>query len=422
MAKQLFFVSTVDRDVNVWSMSRSAELRPTLLLSIPNGESTELADRILTAMKEAGYRNEPIVVGLDSHDVLSIDTPVEAKATTSSSELKFLLEEHCPIDAENIVAETVGHVTLIAMRDKVEPLMSAMIENGIRIQSVVPNAVLVCDELRASNWLADEAIVVVDNANDYLDTVVFNDGELERWSIVHSRESLTQDVAALDKEVSDRIVFIGDNALGAIESSQGTVNVQCGQVRRLLTGKADASVNFVDGCYGKEASNPLKSALDFVLVSAAFLAIGLAASFFLRSQQLAQEIRQADEHVATLLANAAPNRRPTRMVKRALESEKTKLMLEAELVNEVKNSRKIHNTLFYLLKGMPGNVRFALDTIILAPNQVSIEGRTLNQADYESLKSSLEQQLELEKIGPVRLEENELSFRLEYRLQETGEK
>ncbi len=351
-------------------------------------------DTFVKAMESAGYRGRPVVLTLDSNQVLFIPEHEEGTKQNSSA---YELETRCPVDAENIASVSFGNSSLVAIRDRVQPVVDLLERSGVSVTRVTPLALLYSESLGLDNSCAVLSPTDPTNGGDSLDLIVCDEsGIVSGWQRVGSAARLRQAIAVSGLDDNDTIHVVGsldERWKPAIECNIESVKedaISCiVEASRKLLDKPEQEADFSTS-FCPDAMSPLRTATNMAMAATLFLLISSAATLFWRAYQFDRIASELDSQSSSIYRQTLPDHPPTRLVNRVLIQKRDRLESLNETVLEFDKTEQVLSNLHCFLDNVPTDIRFETRSLSVTENQIRFEGEVLNNEDLGKMKTQLE--------------------------------
>ena len=353
--------------------------------------SQALVNQLLTL----GYGGQPVVVGLDAFQVLIASVPngnSHAHPERRKLKLEVLLEEFCPVDAENMCAVQTSagskHVW-IAIRDRIEPFVQTLCDSDVNVQFVVPTSVLIAKTLQTGKELPDSSKLSI-RANRYRDTIGLVDGKIAGWEFMKLERQGQNDagppsfrIAVENNEPRDAFCPESTDVPSSIETvlARGFHQLQQNQLENEVP-------DFGTLCPGGRRP-PLRSSLELAGFALIALLLACAASFFLSGRQFLASAKSLESKSRLLYQNAIPEGPVTRLYERTMKSRLGQLDDQARAFAGTKRTSKVANNLKLVLEHTPPDFEVVFKKIRIGSTRIELNGRVEDLEVLDLFKKSL---------------------------------
>lgn len=335
-------------------------------------------------------RKLPVVVGLDPSCMLW--RKCSAKGPLSA----FDLESDCPIDAENMAVRRACHspeLALIAIRDRIRPVVNELVAAGVDVAAIVPFDLCVARKLRAGIKEMGPVSLIIpslsDQSGDKRKSQVKLDvgGRVSSWTTFYGDRPPIGVEAPPDAAQSNADTQGEDRRFSF--SKKELDHAVAGFVLDLRRKSFDVYENFVGDFCTPTRMNPLQRASRFLMACVLVLLLVSGAAQLLVAQRLANAASICDAHSAAIFNAAVPHAGPTRMYARTIgaEIDRQKELLKA--IQTYARTDRVFSDLDDLLKNFPSGIRFEVESITLDQEQVMIVGEVNRLEDLDRIKASL---------------------------------
>ena len=159
---------------------------------IAGNDAANIARETVAFANEQSLDEGQLVIAIASQSVLFATIPAtEAASIGDDQSLRFALEAVLPVDAEKIVADSIGRrsvtkklgLSVVALEfNLLQPLVDALEQSQCKVQFIVPSSMLVFEQAVADRWLPVPSVSV--------------------WLFRQDENTLCAEILALDAEQS----------------------------------------------------------------------------------------------------------------------------------------------------------------------------------------------------------------------------
>ncbi len=396
-----YFVCFFYDQVRVYRIesAASAEFLCTHMVDVSDQVSLQqTAQAVVNQLLALGYGGQPVVAGLDAFQVLIASVPNDnsnAHSERRKLKLEVLLEEFCPIDAENMCAVQTSagsKYVWIAIRDRIEPFVKAMCDSDVNVQFVVPTSVLIAKTLLAGKELPDSSKLSI-LANRYRDTISLVDGEIEGWEFIklecHGQNDAGPPsfrIAIENNEPRDASCPESTDLPSSIETvlARGFHQLQQNQLENEVP-------DFGPLCPGSRRP-PLRSSLELAGFALIALLLACAASFFLSGRQFLASAKSLDSKSRLLYQRAMPEVPNTRLYERTMQSKLGQLDDQARAFAGTKRTSRVADNLKLVLEQTPPDFGIEFKKIRIGSTRIELNGQVAELEVLDQFKKSLTDQ------------------------------
>ncbi|MCA9214546.1 MAG: hypothetical protein KDB27_15850 [Planctomycetales bacterium] len=399
-----------DDRVEVWKVSRLA----TEQFSIDRDKA--LVDELLETLDENGYRDEDVILGIDSVDCLAAEFPHEGRAMLRDKlALKYAFEDQLPWSADDVLADFVPFretaLGIAVRREPIESFVDALTERGVTVSSIVPTTCLIASEFLRERKASD-LILAIKHGTRY-ELFVFEKSQVHEWRVLGtSLERIPEEVVyanefgeSLKTVVLAGIEDLSVSAIEGIEVEQTDTDVQhilANAIRSLGSGR----LSCIDFQNDPQWNAHAKAAVwkHPVFAGLLALAIGFAVGLHLLSHRYHEIAQQNDAKQRELFSEAMPGHRIPVGVRKRLESECAKLAGATGAVSELPSTFSALETLQRTLAQIPPDMRLRVNDLRVQENNVVLRGEVQRYGDADVIASALrERGLAVEPVQTERL-------------------
>ena len=327
-----------------------------------------------------------VVIAVDSDSSLFVPLGRLDEERPDRVSLTFALEDDLPLDAEQIVADfdlSDPPVGLAVDADRLEPIVGATEDAGLRVQAIVPAASLLAAALpRRSErlvWTRDGQCDVIDRERDRL--------------IGWRRCSADRLDATLTLEPSDRpVVAVGDptpdSAAALTIDADEAIRRQAG---RLLAGRLTPQFELRrDRLDSGDPHRRLRGTLAWTAVAATVFSIVASGLLLHRASELRDETAELRQEQRDLFAKALPGTEPPRALMTRFRREHRKLLGARQIDPAVPETVSALDVLHDVLDGLTDAVRSRITDLRITDGEIRIAVELNAHADAARLAESLE--------------------------------
>jgi type II secretory pathway component PulL len=390
---------------------------------------------IRESLKNAGYRDEPVVVALGPNWTLAatieVNRPQELRVRRT---MLFRLEEHIPWSVEDCVSDYVRsgpNALMVAVPGQpLAEFFHRLQSLGVQIQSIVPLPLLAAAEhLDSDKWPAKH--VVIFEHQGWADALVVDEGQVVSWwSFPASAASVTQELKRLSLE-SGRAVELVGYGLGACATSLETLasanvitspvlkddacnSLASAAAAKILRGRLEPPIELMRNEFGRSRSNPvLRPYLAAMTCAFALFLLTTCGALWYRGQSAKSEAEILFALQSELYCDTFPNTKVPVGIKGRMESELAKLKGlkgdDASLPISLSAATVLHR----MLAAMPTDRRFRLLEIRIEEGRLYLDGEVIEHGDAELIVHGLRARgFEVASPRTQRLDDKRISLRI----------
>lgn len=406
----------VFRDEDSWSVARVTAKGPEIQrLEMPTAASAEdVADGVQQALHDQGYTGDAILLGLASETcqaaALRLNLQISAR---DHKALTYALEEKLPLSAEDFVADFLttdprSTTTLGVAVETVEvaPLLQALEDRGIVVDSLTPTALLALQGHLESQG-SDQTCVVLWQNGQRIEWFLVEDGQPTDWRV------LPADAISLRRELRvttlnrvgplpvvsyhldvDLLASVSDVYELPSDQPQDTTlkNAAVTHAYRVLSGQSKSWIELRRGVLApSDPYRAIRGVVRFTTVAVVILLIALTVSFLLRSYRYQQLAEQIQKQQGQLFAQLLPGQPVPVGIRSRLESEYVKLAGIAGQNVDLPATPSALDTLHALLSSVPDSPHLGVLELRLDPDgQLLLDARVPSHGDAARLATAME--------------------------------
>lgn len=391
-------------------------------------DDATIASRIEAArlqLESIGYQGQPIMLGPPSSWCLCAEFLTEGlERRGRRSAMGFLLEEHLPISAEDVVADYLDTgdekaLGVCCELEKLQPIVDAMEACGIAIRHICPAAMLTAAHV--SDMYLEVGGVLVDSGGDDVreggasnyDLIQLQGGAPTCWRwFAGDREAVCTQLTSWGRmhESPAPVMHIGsgNSADPVRRACDGIELVELEEVShyqaavrhaaKLLNGSASPWIDLRrDAMAAPKQSQIFSKPLGAVVTSAILLLVSVCAVCQWRGRAYQDLQEQYARQQVSVFKDTLPTQRiPGGGIKRRLLSERRKIaeLSGKSLDDSAAKPLKSVSALWRLhdvLKNLPKGLRYRILDWSIQPDQIRISGQARSHADADRIASALRQ-------------------------------
>ena len=382
---------------------------PPVRNEFPPERLAEQAAEIQQSLIVAGWRSEPLVIGLSANLCLAatVDVPTPAMLRKRQA-MRFHLEGWIPWPAEEFVTDYVSHKTsafMVAVR--IDPLKELL--SGLEKLDVTPAALTPAAFLAVQQHISDASIAgsshVLWKHGSQLELVGFQDGHVQTWrhlesadapsllalcsveALEHYSESpwVVRDVESttLDLIRSQGISVTSENELPWDTALRSSANaIAAGMLEPLIDLRRDELA-------GERPSQAVAPQLLRVKIAAAAAILAVCGSLWIRGDRYADATAEVRTQLTDVFVATFPKEPPPERVLPAMRKAHALLQGTRGPVKELPAGPSADQLLERLLVALPNDLRYRAPEIRIEGSTVSLGGEVRSNADADRIAASI---------------------------------
>jgi len=372
----------------------------------------EQAAQIAEAITEQGFAKEPILLALSSSWCLAAKLPVESPQQIRQRQtMLYQLEESLPWEAEEMVADFVGHdcdAFAVAVKcSQLKPWIDALESHRLIIESVVPMVLLgLAHHLSHGSWPSSHAVLW--SHDDSLELIIVQDGKPQDWRAVPpSPTTLAQVLKVLALERTQQLPVVcyqvDDELIGALRElpdveildteydERTTLEAASAETAQsTLTGKHEPWIELRrDGLAAQDRFRMLRGRIRVAVVAAALLCIALGASFLVRAHRYDVQAERATRQITEIYRDVYSQGSIPPGIRSRLESELAKLKGLSGDSAELPKSPAALDVLYQMLASLPNGLRYRVLEVRIDHGRLDVNGEVRDHGDSDKITTSL---------------------------------
>lgn len=365
----------------------------------------EQAAPIRQGLYDAGWRGEPIVLGLAPALCLTATVPVPAPQLLRKPQaMRYHVEGWLPWSAEEFVSDYVSHKTEAYMAaapiDLLKPLLDDFDAHDMSVAAIVPAALLALERHAAAGEAPPDHVLLWRHA-DEVDLFVLKEGRPLHWSQT-SDDLLSIAAVVRLQQPSDWPWF--SRGLGPAELVQladaGIVVAQLPELPwdeavrdaalLIAAGEAEPLVNLRrDELAGLRPVHALSWQLTGLKLAAAAAFLAVCAAFWIRGDKLREAAHAKRESLIALYEQTFPQNPVPDRILAAMRREHTLLQAARGPVSELTVGLSGDLILDRAVGALPQDLRFRVPEIRVEGENVYLTGEVRTNADADRIAAEL---------------------------------
>lgn len=356
------------------------------------GDPGALAEAARAKLSELCRLRNPLVLAAPSSWCLAAPlNAVDMPRRHRRQAMKYLLEEHLPVAAEDLLPAFIGEPPNVlgigVLRDRIEPLYAALIASDLPITAVVPASLLALQEAQRRSDLPIDAWV--DAHDGRTEILLLREGQPAAWHVVAAQSKAIQLIISHDEKQLRR-----EPTVAATDEASAVLRLHgagpCGSASELLVRAAQRSAgawaNLRPALAGQDtALGRIRMPLAAAAASLATLLVVFAAANLLTTVRSRSIEREALAQQRTFFESVAPDQSAPINVRSRLESMARELSATRRGTGVVPHRAEAFTGLHAILSRLPADVRLRVAEIRLDGHRLYVEGQTRSHADAEAL-------------------------------------
>jgi len=409
--------------------------------SLEKSSIGELADPIEVAIRELGYRNEPVLFALGASwcvaATVSLPTSRHGKKRQA---MAYLFEPYVPWAAEDFALDyELSGATAFMVAAEAQPwknLIDQLESRGLTIDTVAPFSRLALQRYLAISSLTLDHHILLWRHDDAVEWWQIDRGRPLDWRVLgDDRESLIRDLTALRLSQVDEIpvrtigipadtiedmaeVTGADISNAELMDSDDYYEAGYREAAEILRGKRSAPIELrQDGLAVGDRYRSLRGYLTTMLATAFLMFIALGVALWKQAGEYNDHRMAAGDEQMEVFHRVFPQRRVPVGVRSHLRSELSRLQgLRGQggaLPETVESTDLLHK----VLKALPEKMRLRLLETRIEAERVSLVGHVRSHSDAERFAAELRKQgLEVPAPSTQSIEGKGYEFRITGRL------
>ena len=397
-----------------WHVARRTPDGPAIQrIDLPDeADPQAAAAQIHETLSSLGYHGDDVLLGIPSTACLvghlTLENPADRRHRQT---LLYQLEQVLPLAAEDIVADFMHHdgdtLAVVAQIAHLEPWLAALENQGVRIRSISPTALLAAQHLAPTVESDSAQLCVLWGHANQVEWFVLASGQLRAWQLVPSQPSAVVqrlNLRSLEQVESPRVMAIDlpPEVLAAV-ASLPDVQLLDGPATPLLEAATLAAGDILSGkqplwfelrrdrLAPRDRYRPIRGPLRFAMISAAALLLLASAGLQIRAARYESLLNQHEGRQADLFREALPGQPIPVGIQSRLESESAKLAGLKGDATDLAGQRSALAMLYDVLAACPEQTRVRILEMRLQRTRVDLEGELRSHADADVLATALRQ-------------------------------
>lgn len=409
---------------NAWLIGSLVGGKATWTRTTPSDESNDAGSSgraAAEALMAAGYRGQPLLLGLPSSWCLSAVISIDGLDRSNRRRaMAFRLEEHLPLSAEQMVADYIrldGDEALGICCDlaKLAGIVEVCEAAGIAIGPICPVALLAGGALAAEHDSADSLVLcdhtsVLDQPGYSFDVIELQSGKPCRWWWFADQPAAAQDQVAALRAEADRSIDVvaagcdestidsqqtGDAISGRTLSDRSVTDLALGEASRVLAGRAAPWINLRrEALAGSAAQRTIPMPMLAAAVGLLALLVSISIVGTWRGRAYQSMAQAADRQQVELFKAAFADQPvpPAGTIKRRLASEQRRLVDLGRGSSPGDGQHTAPGALDQLrliLTHLPADQRFRILDLDIKPELIRVDGEARSHLEAEQLAMAL---------------------------------
>jgi hypothetical protein len=401
---------TILLETDAWQIvSPGAEDAPLERVTFPSEQLAAQAGPIQEALLAAGWRSEPILLGLSAASCLAatVDVPAPAMLRKPQS-MRYHLEAWIPWSAEEFVADYVAHKTaafMVALRiADLKPLLVGLEERDASPIAVLPTALLGLERHLANEDLPSNYLLLWRHDGE-TEFFTVRDGRPLAWrhAVGAASEDLLQLCAAgaLQEGESTPYYVLGLSSCqsGALADAGITVINQpdldwIAAIRETATliaaGDAESPINLRrDELAGQRPTNAVAPQLCRLKVAAALAFLAVCTALWIYGDQYKESAGAARQRLTGVYEATFPAEPVPERIVSTMRKAQTLLQGTRGPVKELAVGPSSDLVLEKTIASLPTDLRYRVPEIRIEAASVHIAGEVRSNADADRIAAAL---------------------------------
>jgi type II secretory pathway component PulL len=402
-----------------WNLSGASAVAPSE--SIEGRDPVSIAQRTLAFAGEHSLDPRQVVIAVASESVLFASIPASDTAHIKSNQsLRFALESLLPVDAESIVADTVGPSGNAAVAMEVghlQAIVASLEQLQCKVQFIVPESILSLEQVliekrlptpSVSLWMVHES----DDKPKVEILVLSSDKSVLAWQVVDlESKSLEQNLLLHNRE-SHELYLLGEAGelthfkslvrceSGSLEIAKCIEVAACIEIDRACLVRKRASALLVgrdtpwmdlrrDGLAVFDRWRRHRVSIARLVFATCFFVATLCGTLLWRSSQYQTDAKLYNQQQRDLFLRAFPQQRVPAAILARLKSEHAKALG----IRKTDTKTVMPRSAFAILKSIVGSLSeefaFEVEEIRIENGRIAMEVKLLTQQDAGKLAAAL---------------------------------
>lgn len=401
---------TIFVDDGIWRLGCVTDGRAQVT-PVSSSDDADIPAKAQLAAEQIADQGEhgPVMIALPSRWCLSATVAThELSRSNRRQAMRYLLEEHLPISAEDSVAdfiESQGVALGVAIElDRIRPIVEAFQDLGVPVQAVCPIALLAASALVEQHR---EVAAVAIQGGEGIDLVEIQRGGASRWWWLSDASELGDRLAQLDAaqgEEAGQLLTLdlpeppeALSHLSVISADASEINADqlaAQQAEQVLLGEASAWIDLRrDALKAPERFQLFQKQLGLIAAAIAFfLACVIGATYWRGEQYKAYADEKVSEQIGVFKSTMPGQRVPSSIISR-LQSEQRRLAgINGQPGSDGPSAMQPTSALTQMhnvLTAWPGTLRYRISDLTIEPNLVRINGQAADSVIPEKLAAAL---------------------------------
>ncbi|MEL7499541.1 MAG: hypothetical protein AAFN77_18200 [Planctomycetota bacterium] len=380
MAVQNPFIVICDQNAHLIHGSRVESIECE-----PNRFEIKQAIGKLLQISDASLLKNAWGLGLPSVFFYCLNGRVASEDGGKLMELKYNLEEHLPLDAEEMAVAhfSIGKMatTFVLDTKQTDELLADIYEeHGVRFNRIFPSKLLI--GLHGLTGDAHEGCLVADV--DSCDLVTVDQGRVnwlyfpgslmsedcdQQWHVSSIDDNCSLDPT--EPNASPKDLLMG--SFGASRSAVDTQQVNCAEQANQSAGIGEAT----------------QSVLDYLLVSVAVAILFVTVGLVWRASLLRSATVEIDQSIRSQYRELFPGERINAPIDRLLDGQLELAKSTNQMVEISNDTSRVLGSFATIFESLPPGMNFTVDSIEVYPGRISVAGSVTTLGDLDALRKRM---------------------------------
>jgi hypothetical protein len=369
-----------------WLLAAVDDAARTQWIDLPDQPSASLEEsvgQVTAAMNVAGYRHNGVVLAIPSSWCFAAATPLAGLARRDRRSMLFRLEEKLPLAAEEIVADftddSVSPLAVCARLDELRPIVDALENRGVVVESVSPTAMLAAQALAS----ADAPQILRLPCGHGVDVISTLAAKPIAWSVSMPDDSDIALHIEMARRVFGEATVVDPAKTDPFEvAAQTAASALKGRTRLWFDLRRDALAE-------KDSLRRYRKSLNSALAAASVLLLVIAGTLILRSIRYDRLVRDNERKLTETFTREFPGWSIPASIPAVVESEHRKLLALQAGATKQASSESALRLLVQVLGALPSDSALDVQRMSFDERGFSLVGRIAAPQELDSIISAI---------------------------------
>ena len=409
--------------------------KDTQMVTCPAADELD-TDPLITALTEAGYSGEPVMLAIPSEWCLSASAVLASRRSTRNREaVVYALEEDLPLSAEDMVCDFVVNDTSVfgvaANSADLLSVVRSLRDAGIVVATITPTAMIMLQRLSRMRRWPSEGLVLLAN-DDQCDVFVVRGGKPQQWRCIQNKTDLQR------REIATHLLTCSDDTTHLEVLAVGVEHDNCESLRKLDPAIEISSERLErDDTLLGEAGNVLHSGRRpwielrrdqigqydpyrlmrgaiYALLTALLVAVtSLSFTAWAHGNRYHAVVESVEREKRDLFSELFPDARVPSGISSRLDSERRKLTGTSGGQDNIPELKSVTPLFVDALGALPTDLRFRLLELEFEEDNAFLEGEVRRHGDVDVIATALRSSgFEVDPPGTEQLSDKGVGFTL----------